>query len=398
MKPKKQTAIQTCANLIIIALRNRNHRDASDAAPAARQESSKLTMFAHVLKPSIGAVCVLLAMGLPASIHGATLILSNGDRLTGYVVKQSEGKIYFHSDFLGDVVAPQDKARVVESPRQIALSVPGSAPAPQPVAKASAPPAKPPAIAVSERIRPPAPAKPDVKVRRPPWTGKVEFGYENHESTVRTVNATMRATLERTLGRDNFVLKGSYLYGISAGQPNIERNDASFRWRHTMSGRMFAQSLATYNSDKIRLLNRRLEENVGIGYKVLGISRHTVDIGAGVSGLYLDAVGVKPGFGYLANIFQDYTFKINERFTLTEDASVQYSPETPGQFVYVATQTTPLYRNAQDRIFGLNSTLQDKITSRLSLNLRFEYEYESAIPNPSARADERITTSLSVGF
>jgi putative salt-induced outer membrane protein YdiY len=204
--------------------------------------------------------------------------------------------------------------------------------------------------------------------------------------------------MERRAERDDYLLKASYLYGISADQPNVERNEASFRWRHTLSRRTFAQSLTAYSADKIRLLNRRVEQNVGVGYRVFGSDRQTVNVGAGFSGLYLDAEGVKPGMGYLGNLFQDYTFIINERYTLVQDASLQYSPETPGGSVYVAGTKTSLYRSTQDHVVGLHSTLQEKINSRLSLNFRFGYEYDSAIPDPSARGDERITTTLGVNF
>lgn len=340
-------------------------------------------------------ICVALAVGLPASIRATTLILSNGDRLTGRVIKRADGKVYFHSDLLGDIVAPENIVRLVESPSQTTPSLHGSAPMTQPAARVAVPLVASTTATAAPESHPPHPAAtPVVQTRRPRWTGKVEFGYANQESTVRTVNVTLHAEIERTVGADNFLLKDSYGYSISAGQPNTEMDDASLRWRHSVSGRMFLQSLTSYDSDKIRLVRNREEENVGVGYKVIGSSRQTVDVGAGVSGLYLDAVGVQPGFGYLGNVFQDYSWKINEHLSLTEDTSVQFSPETPGHYVYALAANTPLYPSKQDRVFNLHTVLQDKITNRLSLNLRLEYGYESAIPNPSARGDERITSTL----
>jgi putative salt-induced outer membrane protein YdiY len=330
---------------------------------------------AYVLRMGLQFASLALAVGSVTSIRGATLVLSNGDHVTGHTVKRADGKIYFHSDILGALVVPEESAHVVDAP-----GGPAQTPAPPPAHVAP-----PPEVQVAES-------------RRPPWKGQVEFGYENQESTYRTVNLTLHASLERSVGPNHLLVKGSYLYGISAGQPNVERHDASVRWRHTLSRRTFVQSLTSYGVDKVRLLNHRIEQNLGIGFKVYGSARQTVNVGAGVSGLYLDAAGTEPGFGYLGNVFQDYTFRINGQYTLVQDASVQYSPETPGGSVYVAGSKTFLYRSTQDHVVGLHSTLRQRITDRLSLNLRLGYEYDSAIPNPAARGDERITTTLGVNF
>ena len=58
------------------------------------------------------AAAIFLSLLLPRRGRRAAsiLVLANGDRLTGEVVKREDGKITFHSDVLGDIVVPDATA------------------------------------------------------------------------------------------------------------------------------------------------------------------------------------------------------------------------------------------------------------------------------------------------
>ena len=190
---------------------------------------------------------------------------------------------------------------------------------------------------------------------------------------------------ERTIGQDNYLMKGRFLYGSTGGIPATDEEDGDFRWRHNLSDRLFTQSDTTYDSDKIKLIHYQVDENVGLGYKIFKTVRQVVDVGAGITGEDLDATGVEKGFTYLGNVFQDYTYKINGRYTFLEDISADYSPETRGLSGDVPDTIIPASGSQRDYAYKFHATLQGKISSRLSLNLHFEYEYDNAVANPTAR-------------
>ena len=98
------------------------------------------------------------------------------------------------------------------------------------------------------------------------------------------------------------------------------------------------------------------------------------------------------------SVFQDYTYKINGRYTLTEDFTAQYSPEERNRYGFVADTTVPLTGSERDYDYKFHTTLQGKISNHLSLNLHFEYEFDNAILDPNARGSQRVTTSLGYGF
>ena len=113
---------------------------------------------------------------------------------------------------------------------------------------------------------------------------------------------------------------------------------------------------------------------------------------------YLDATGVEQGADYLGNAFQDYTYKINGRYTFLENASIQYSPERRAVFGTISNLPSPSGSSAQNYDYKFGATLQGKISEHLSLNLHFDYEYNNAILVPDARADQQISTTLGYAF
>ncbi len=330
-----------------------------------------------------------------ASPGSSVMILANGDRLTGTVIKREHGKIYFHSDVLGDLVAPANQVAIENKPSS---SVPSNSLAGLPPA-----PAKEPEIS---RAGPggwwwPWWISRPLLILRPvvtKWSGKVEFGYGNELTTIRTVTTTLRAEAERKVGPDDVLFKGLYLYGRSDGTETTNQDEIDLRWRHNLTQRLFTQTLTTYSSDKIRRLNDDLEHTAAVGYKLFANPRQTLDAGIGMMGQYFDATGVQKGADYLGNSFQDYTYKINGQYTFLEDASIQYSPERRGRFGVVPNLSIPASGATQNYDYKFHATLQGKITEQLSLNLHYDYEYDNAVLDPHSRADQRIATTLGYGF
>src|ERR1700690_1465817 len=154
--------------------------------------------------PNALALAALLAAAAPNALRASQLVLANGDRLTGHVFKPEDGKIYFHSDNLGDIGAPEDGVTIVEPP-------PASPPS-ESLAGLPPQPAKPAHAATPVAVIPSAhagwwdwwPSLPWITrpfmVLRPVvtrWSGKIEFGYGNELTTARTVTTTLRTDAER---------------------------------------------------------------------------------------------------------------------------------------------------------------------------------------------------------
>ena len=141
-----------------------------------------------------------------------------------------------------------------------------------------------------------------------------------------------------------------------------------------------------------------MEQNIGIGYKLVQKTGHTVSVGSGLTAQYRSAFGIESGLTYLGQLFEDYVYKINNRVTLTQDSNAQYAPDARGRLAVSNNQLTTPAGSAQNYKLSFHSALQGMVTRSLSLNLRFEYEYDNAVLDRAARADQRVTSSLGYSF
>ncbi|MEZ5414220.1 MAG: DUF481 domain-containing protein [Opitutaceae bacterium] len=311
--------------------------------------------------------------------------------MTGIVIMRVDGKIHFRSDFFGDFVVNEVDAAIVETPETPVESLSGLPPTQKNPTKEK--PKQPTAVATTDSgLITPAPPPP------PEWKGKVEFGFFNQSGRSEINNTSIRAEAEKKAGIDSLRLTGRYLYGENNGNVASDRTDASFRWRRDMSQRVFSQTLSSYAKDRVTQINLNLEQNGSLGYQLLAADRHRMNIGAGLTLQYRDAENIEPGPNYFGEVFQDYTYKINGRMTLSQAINALYSPNESARLINANIAAGDLTPEADNYKVRFNSTLQGKMSERISLNLRYEFEYDNAVLNKEARSDQRITSSVGYAF
>ncbi|MCP5529571.1 MAG: DUF481 domain-containing protein [Opitutaceae bacterium] len=226
----------------------------------------------------------------------------------------------------------------------------------------------------------------------------MEFGFFNQSGRSEINNTSIRAEAEKKAGIDSLRLTGRYLYGENNGNVASDRTDASFRWRRDMSQRVFSQTLSSYAKDRVTQINLNLEQNGSLGYQLLAADRHRMNIGAGLTLQYREAENIEPGLNYFGEVFQDYTYKINGRMTLSQAINALYSPNESARLINANVSARSLTPEADNYKVRFNSTLQGKMSERISLNLRYEFEYDNAVLNKEARSDQRITSSVGYAF
>ena len=326
---------------------------------------------------------VIAGMAVPVTRGADELRFKNGDRLTGAVIEQTGELIRFRHATLGEVRIATAEAEVVElsatPPESLAGLPPLTEPAPPaPAVQPAASPAIKPAAMVASGARP-DPSR---------WRGKIEFGFKQQSGATDSVDFSLRGDTERKISRNQYRATGRLLYGEKNDRKSADRYDASFRWRRDFEDDFFSQALTTYLSDQIKAIDASYEQNIGVGYRVLNRDRHIVNAGVGATGQYRQAVGSDPNVQLLAEFFEDYTYKINGRFTLTQNSLVRWSDETTGPFA----------DGRQNYKLQFDAALQGRFTDRLSLNLRFEHEFDNSVVKQDARTDQRITSSLGYAF
>lgn len=314
---------------------------------------------------SLLALTFLLA--LPA--RAASWVLANGDRLTGTLVRESADELEIQHAQLG------------------ALKIPRSALAPTPSASTAAAIAKVPAAPDG------APVARNDKVI-PKWTRQIELGYSTQDGAKTKRDLTARFQIE---GRDQ--RSNSYRATATAqrseanGAITADRQLADFRWRHDFSRRLFTQSLTTYSSDDLKQINYSVEQQLGGGYKLVDAPKQQVNVGLGAVLQRLSRDDFEDYTALLGSAFQDYTLQWDKRFKFTQEATVFLadSPNMSARGGRSSVVGAPADGNFRVK---LNAALQSRVTDSLSLNLRYELDYDHSVPDPNYRSDSRLTSSL----
>lgn len=362
----------------------------------------------------------MLATIICGDTRAAELQLRNGDRLTGEITERAQGRIHLLSPLFGQVeIAESDVLSVTETDESVeALAgLPPSRPEAPTAAPATATPsaggsassqgtAKPGTITAGGGTpgaggagSPAAKTSTGKLASRPAgWRGTIEFGFQQEAGRRDGISASLRADAERERGPNQLKVNVRSLYRELDNQIISERSDASLRWRRQLSSRVFAQSVTSFLSDNVKAIDQNYEQNAGFGYALIKRDRHVVNVGGGVTGQFRDALRLNEGFAVLGEVFEDYTFRVNSRLSFVQDFLAQYSPVSRGDRILSQGELVAAGGDLRNYRIRLNSALKGKVTESISMNLRFEYDLDNTVIDQSAKADQRLISSIGYAF
>jgi putative salt-induced outer membrane protein YdiY len=213
-----------------------------------------------------------------------------------------------------------------------------------------------------------------------------------------STDTNFRAESNYVHNSNSYRLIGRYLYSESNRTVSTDRTEGSLRWRHELDKKWFYQTLSSYLSSKTKGLDHDVEQNLGLGYRIINTSRTSASIGAGLTGQYRDIHNSKVGKSLLGEFFQDLVFKYNPHLEFGEDFVAQYSPSGRGIRVLPNGQVQVLDTEVDNYRFSFKAFARGKFTESLSLSLRYEYEYDNPFATNNGKAEQRIITSLGYSF
>jgi putative salt-induced outer membrane protein YdiY len=311
---------------------------------------------------------VLLSL-LPVAACAGTWVLANGDRLTGRLVAETATEVVVEHPQLGRLTLPRTALQ--------------PAPAPAPVAEVATAPAAP--AKTKELTDDEAAGK---------WRRKVELGVVLQDGPKVSRDLNLRVQTEGRWAGNSIRATAAATRAEADGKVTRDREEAEVRVRRDFNRRTFAQTLTNYFSDDVRRVDLSVEQQVGGGYRVLDSRRQKASVGVGAVLQRYEREGYLDQTAVLGSAFQDYAYAWNDRVKLTQESSLQFSDRAPAIARNVAGGT--LADDTPDGTYRLklNTTLQTKMTDQVSLNLRYEYDFDRSIVEPELRADSRLTTSL----
>lgn len=311
---------------------------------------------------------VLGCFALAITARAGTWTLANGDRLTGELVHETPQFIEVQHPQLG-------RLKVSRTDLQPA----GPAGSKSSAGKAGT-------AQTAETV-----LQKNIKPAVPQWKRQLEFGFVQQSGAKDKQDLTIRGQLDGREGPHTFRAIGRLLRSEANDKMVADRNEGDFRWRYDVSKQLFAQALTTYEEDDVRKIDLNLEQQIGGGFRVLDSERQKASVGLGAGLQYLQRQTISGQTALLGSVFQDYSFQLNNRLKLVQEASVMLSNKGTLNLKSGSLGTT-----TTDGSYRLkfNTGVQSKVTEHMSLNVRFELDYDRSVLEADLRADQRLTTSL----
>lgn len=342
------------------------------------------------------AVALLLAVFSLSAAWADQVVLKNGDRLTGAIIKKDGQNITVKTTHLGVIVAPWDQVEsiITEKPLNIVL---GDGKTLQGVLSATGGKTE---IATSNgkisiqqadiaTIRNDDEEKVYQRMLHPGWgqlwAGTGTIGLAGTSGNAKTMTFTTGVNVNRATNRDKTTLYFSFIKASSTVN-NVNSDTAKairggIGYGHNVSSRLFFNVFNDYEYDRFQNLDLRFVLGGGAGYQALKTNRHRLDLVAGAA--YNRSSFSTPLVRKSAEIYwgNEYSLKLSSATSLTQSYRMFNDMTHTGD-----------YRVTLD--VGLNT----KLFKRLSWNVSLSDRYLNN-PAPGRKTNDFLyTTGLGIAF
>ncbi|MFN7949075.1 MAG: DUF481 domain-containing protein [Blastocatellia bacterium] len=318
-----------------------------------------------ILLVSLSALNFSAAAQTPATGNTEiiNLTLSNSDRISGRFIEISSEQIIIENSYAGrvsiriaeikdwhagsaelrdrlaDALPPKDSRLFLDAREAVKEAAEAKKEEPKAEARPAAAPTPAPKEAAKEA----------------PWERAVDFAWTmaRGNSNLSDVNAAFR--LSRKRGSHNFVFNSLARYGVSNGQQSASLLSSSLRYERTVAKLpTFTESL--FEIDRIKNLDYRLSENVGVSYPMLrgDDTQLSFDFGTGFTREdYENGVEKTTASGLLRLKARQ---KLPGKTQLVQQATIFSDLMEPGAYRIQAeaSMTTPITKSIALRVSGIN--------------------------------------------
>lgn len=334
------------------------------------------------------------------------LVLSNGDRLSGKWIETTDGVIVFESSVLGVLKVAATEASVVddeEAEAEVAGTTsepPSEAPAnPEPsarqkpdkdVAPSIPPPFGRPVFATWQRFWEKNPVFAFLAKYYPliAWDNKFEFGFDLEMGESDTRKYLLRFSTQEEWEKSNLLFEASYEYSDSMNDDGVrtttrDRLRSRLRYRYDFRKAFFVESETRYRRNLVQKVYHELGQTIGIGYRVFDTDKLKLSLTPSVGAAYQDIEGTDTDYGYLAVFSQDLNYALTDRIKIAQESSVTFQPTEENDNAYLA---------------DFNAKLTNMLNQRLSLNLRYEINYDGRVKDSIEKTSQTVSISLGANF
>ncbi len=245
-------------------------------------------------------LCSFAALLLYSAVFDLTakadeIVFTNGDRLTGKIIRLVDKKLVFQSDVVGEVTVDVSKIQTFSSDEPVEIHLKDGTILKQNVLQAGPNrfliegndtlPAQEFDLSVVSSINPPAKPKPK-------WTGNISAGLTSTHGNTKTEQRNASLNLNRRTEKDRIVLKADYARGEQEDPDTGKSNKTEDWWRtkakydYFFTKKLYGYLDNRYEKDSIAKLDRRIVFGGGAGYQWIESEDMNFSTEAGLASLY----------------------------------------------------------------------------------------------------------------
>ena len=284
--------------------------------------------------PNRSALCFTLFLLLSwAALAADQVVLTNGDTITGTIVKKDGGKLTIKSEFLGEVTMPWSAVKSIRSDAELSVVLPSGETVKGKIASAgdqlqvavggqtkTAP------LAGVAALRDAGEQHNFERLLHPGilelWTGNLDFGLSLARGNARSDALTTAFTAGRSTRTDKIMLYFNQIYG-SARVNNVTSTTASavrggWKYNRNVSPRMFLTGFNDYEHDRFQNLNIRFVAGGGAGVRAVKSERTQLDFDAGIDYQREDFLNGLNRNSAEANFGDNLFYRLSKATTVTQ--------------------------------------------------------------------------------
>lgn len=338
-------------------------------------------------------LCLLLVC--PA-LGADQVVLSNGDTITGSIIKKDGDKLTIKSEFLGEVSMPWSAVKSIRSDAELSVVLPSGETVKGKIATsgdqlqvAVAPAPKTAPLTGISAVRDAAEQAHFERMLHPGlldlWAGNFDIGFALTRGNARSDTLTTAFSASRSTRTDKLALYFNQIYS-SARANNVNSTTASairggWKYNRNLSPRMFLTGFDDYEHDRFQNLDIRLVAGGGAGVNAIKSERTQLDFDAGIN--------------YMRENFMDGLHRNSAEANFGDNLGWQISKGTSirqSARMFINLSDTGSYRFNAD--LGTNTVLKRWLSWHVTASNRF-------ISNPvpgRQRNDFLIATGLRISF
>ena len=272
---------------------------------------------------------LLLIFSIPFLAMADQVVLTNGDTITGKIVKKDGDKLTIHSEFMGEVSMPWKAVKSVTSDEELTVVLPGGQSVKGKVSTSNG------ALEVAGKSAP----LPDVAALRNPaeqhayerlqhpglgelWAGYYDLGFALARGNARTDTLTNAFSASRVTRNDKITLHFDEIYA-TARVNGIDNTTASavrggWAYNRDLTPRFFVGTLNEYEHDAFQDLDLRFVVGGGFGLNAAKSDRFNLAFSGGGDYERENFIAHLSRDSGEANFGNDLLYKLNGTTALTQ--------------------------------------------------------------------------------